>query len=530
MKYFLIYLFPAFLLAQTPTIQWQKIFSRPDNSVSFERLMNIVQTTDGGYIMSGGSSSYIPNTDQDFYIVKTDAQGNLEWQKIIGGNALDYLPYIKQTTDGGYIIGGTSASNISGQKTQNSKGSADYWILKLDALGNIVWQKTIGGSSPDVLASIEQTTDGGYILGGESESNISGDKTEHRIGYIENVYQGYSDYWVVKINSIGDIEWQNTIGGDNGDFGGNTIQTQDGGYIVTGTSYSAISGDKSENNMGSRDYWVVKLDSTGVIEWENTIGGDDKDECYAVIESADGGYVIGGRSWSSISGDKTEALSNPNFSGWVLKLNGQGNIVWQNTIGGDVAETLASISQTIDGGYILALYSNSGVFGDKTEISRGATDYWIVKIDANGTVLWDKTIGGSANDVLTDVIQTSDGGYMLAGLSQSPISGDKTSISSERSDFWIVKLSPENLTTKNFTTTNVQVYPNPTTKMVSINFPQQYKKLAVTVVTVLGQMVQEQKFTNMSKMNLDINGAKGIYFVNVVNENNEKLVFKVIKE
>ena len=530
-KYLLLCLFSFFMQGQITTIQWQKIYNRPDNYLAEDILSNILQTTDGGYIMSGHSNSSNTTAATDFFIIKTDALGNVQWQKIIGGDELDYFPTIKQTTDGGFIVGGSSLSNISGQKTDNSKGSVDYWVLKLDSLGNIMWQKTIGGGSPDYLETVEQTIDGGYILGGYSESNIGGDKTEHRIGYEPNVYSGYADYWVVKINSIGDIQWQNTIGGNNAEFGGYTTQTLDGGYIVSGTSYSWASGNKTEENMGQNDIWIVKLSNTGVIEWENTLGGNNQDRCnHEVIKCSDGGYIVGGSTNSLLSGDVTEAPTNTNYSGWVFKLNAQGNILWQNRIGSNISETLDTMSQTTDGGYILGLSSVSNIFGDKSEVCRGMRDYWLVKINANGTVLWDKTIGGSDKDTFSSLIQTSDGGYMAAGHSQSPISGEKTSDSYEARDYWLVKLSQENLLASSFTVFNAQLYPNPTKNTFTINFSQSYENLAISIVTTLGQIVQEKTFSNSSEINLEINGSAGLYFVNVVNESGEKVFFKVVKE
>ena len=150
----------------------------------------------------------------------------IEWQNTIGGNYTDQLYSIQQTTDGGYILGGWSESYISGDKTENSFGGSDYWVVKLDSIGNIQWQNTIGGNSGDGLYSVQQTTDGGYILGGVSTSNISGDKTENS--------QGYIDYWVVKLDASGNIQWQNTIGGNSDDYLTSIQQTTDGGYILGG--------------------------------------------------------------------------------------------------------------------------------------------------------------------------------------------------------------------------------------------------------------------------------------------------------
>src|SRR6185436_15876568 len=173
----------------------------------------------------------------------------IEWQNTIGGSASDQLSSIKKTFDGGYISGGVSGSSVSGDKTENCLGAIDFWVVKVNAVGNIQWQNTIGGSSFDILSSLDQTADGGYILGGSSQSNISGDKTE---------------------DGIGNIQWQNTIGGSFSDNLLSIQQTFDGGYILGGYSSSNISGDKTENSVGAfgaYDYWIVKIDSNGIVQW-----------------------------------------------------------------------------------------------------------------------------------------------------------------------------------------------------------------------------------------------------------------------
>ena len=322
-----------------------------------------------------------------FLLNTTNAQiPTIEWQNTIGGDQDDLLHSVKQTSDGGYILGGHSKSGISGDKTEDVIGmfDFDYWVVKLDGLGNIVWQNTIGGNSVDELYSVQQTSDGGYILGGLSYSDLSGDKTES--------YLGVSDYWVVKLDGLGNIVWQNTIGGNQNDELHSVQQTSDGGYILGGFSDSGISGDKTEARMGPvgfQNYWVVKLDGSGTIVWQNTIGGNHHDRLYSVQQTSDGGYILGGSSCSDISGDKTE---NDMHEGdyWVVKLDGSGNVVWENTIGGWAGawfgDELYSVQQTSDGGYILGGYSYSDLSGDKTEANLGENDYWVVKLTPDPSI------------------------------------------------------------------------------------------------------------------------------------------------
>ena len=267
-------------------------------------------------------------------------------------------------------------------------------MVKLDASGNIQWQNTIGGYENDNLYSLQQTTDGGYILGGRSMSNATGDKTENS--------QGLDDYWVVKIDATGNIQWQNTIGGNSWDELESIEQTSDGGYILGGSSDSDNSGDKTENSQGDFDYWVVKLDATGNLQWQNTIGGDNWDKLKSIQQTTDGSYIFGGYSSSNISGDKTEN-SQGNYDYWVINIDSIGNILWQNTIGGLYAEALSSIKQTIDGGYIIGGQSVSPISGDKTEDSQGNNDYWVIKLTDKYNLIDGKMYADVNNNTIQDV-------------------------------------------------------------------------------------------------------------------------------
>jgi len=435
MRKLIILLLICTTTAHAQEIEWQNTIG--GSGVEF--LNYTQQTSDGGYILGGRSNSGVSGDktepskgDYDYWVVKLDATGNIQWQNTIGGDDADWLQSVQQTTDNGYILGGWSKSNISADKTENSQGASDFWVVKLDSIGNIQWQNTIGGDSTDNLYSLQQTTDGGYILGGFSISSISGDKTEYSIGG--------SDYWVVKLDASGNIQWQNTIGGYENDNLYSLQQTTDGGYILGGRSMSNATGDKTENSQGLDDYWVVKIDATGNIQWQNTIGGNSWNELESIEQTSDGGYILGGSSDSDNSGDKTEN-SQGDFDYWVVKLDATGNLQWQNTIGGDNWDKLKSIQQTTDGSYIFGGYSSSNISGDKTENSQGNYDYWVINIDSIGNILWQNTIGGLYAEALSSIKQTIDGGYIIGGQSVSPISGDKTEDSQGNNDYWVIKLT-----------------------------------------------------------------------------------------
>ncbi|MDX1911390.1 MAG: hypothetical protein SFV22_07885, partial [Saprospiraceae bacterium] len=253
-------------------------------------------------------------------------------------------------------------------------GTDDYWVIKLLPDGTIHWQNTIGGNSIDELSSIELTYDNGYILAGTSRSDATGDKTEGLMGAF-----GKSDYWVMRLFNDGTIDWQNTIGGSDNDQARSVVPIVGGGYLVGGSSISNVSGDKTENSLGGDDYWILKLSSTGSILWQNTIGGDNTDKTIYVDETSDGGFVVGGISFSNASGDKTEPRFGNDFDWWIVKINSTGTIGWNNTIGGSEEEDLSAVLWG-NGGFYLAGSSRSNISGDKTENSKGLSDIWVVRL------------------------------------------------------------------------------------------------------------------------------------------------------
>jgi hypothetical protein len=426
-------------LTCVPVKQWDARFGAD----KLDRLYTLQQTTDGGYIL-GGSSESGKNDDKsqhsrgdwDFWVVKVDTNGIKQWDKSFGGTGDDELFAIQQTTDGGYILGGSSTSGNDGDKTDSSRGDADYWVVKVNAKGAKQWDKTFGGNNFDALHSLQQTSDGGYILGGLSYSGISGDKT--------GAIRGDADYWIVKVDANGNKTWDKTLGGNSFEYFSALQQTLDGGYILGGYSYSGISGDKSGANRGGMlsgdDYWIVKVDANGNKIWDKTFGGTSNDELHSLQQTAEGGYILGGSSESNISGDKTEA-NRGEADYWIVKVGAAGVRQWDKTFGGMDFDRLASLQQTADKGYILGGSSESDVSGDKTQPSQGWEDYWVVKVDASGNKTWDERFGGNDFDFLYALQQTTDGGYILGGYSGSNISGDVSQPSRGSDDYWIVKLN-----------------------------------------------------------------------------------------
>ncbi len=402
------------------------------------------QTKDHGYIVGGYSISKVNgdktqptfNSSYDYWIVKTDSLGIKQWDKDFGGSARDELDAMKQTADGGYILGGSSLSDVSGNKTQPRWGDYDFWIVKVDSSGSIQWDKDFGGDMQDAFYSIQQTKDKGYILGGHSLSGISGDKTEPS--------RGGRDYWILKTDSLGNKQWDKRFGGSSNDELHSVLQTVDGGYILAGNSVSGISGDKTQASWGGTDYWVVKIDSVGNKQWDKRYGGDDEDLCWSIALTNDGEYILGGNSHSGISGDKTMPTHGGSYDYWIIKIDSLGTMQWDRDFWGTSNEDeFGNISQTIDGGYLFCGTSYSPISGDKTESNLAAEQSWIVKTDSNGYMDWDKTLLNGYNETCY-ALQNNEGCYVFANYNNGGIAGDKSHPCLGSTDYWIIKFCDGN--------------------------------------------------------------------------------------
>jgi thioredoxin-related protein/Tol biopolymer transport system component len=317
----------------------------------------------------------------------------LTWDRTYGGSGDDVAFSLIQTIDGGYAVaGGTSSQGA---------GGADFWVIKLDEQGNEIWDRTYGGSGDDVAFSLIQTTDGGYAVAGLIQSKGTSGR----------------DFWVIKLDEQGNQIWDRTYGGGSGDdFEPKPIpliQTIDGGYAVAGQTESKGASD--------HDFWVIKLDEEGNIVWDRTYGGSGNDVAFSLIQTTDGSYAVAGYTTSKGAG-KEDA--------WVIKLDEQGNQIWDRTYGGSDADWASSLIQTTDGGYAVAAVA-------VLTYSKGAgnLDFWVIKLDEQGNKVWDKTYGGNSDDVVFSLIQTTDGGYAIAGGISSKGAGG--------ADAWVIKLDEQ---------------------------------------------------------------------------------------
>lgn len=329
----------------------------------------VQQTSDGGFILAGYTQSW-GNGGYDGWVVKLDSSGNQVWSRTFGGTQSDYLMSIQQTSDDGYIVAGWEKSW--------GNGNADAWVIKLDSNGTKVWSNTFGGASGDYFYAVRQTGDGGYIAAGIEQS----------WGY------GYTDGWVVKLDSNGTKSWSRIFGGSMGDQLLSLRLTADGGYVAAGRVGSW--------GNGGYDGWVLKLDSTGSKTWSSTFGGTEWDELDSVQQTADGGFIVAGKELSWGQGD---------YDGWVMKLDSTGTKTWSSTYGGTQYDWLESVQQTADGGFIVA--------GRESSWGMGGFDGWLLKLGSGGSTTWSRVFGGTAEDRLQSVQQTTDEGYIVAGAQES---------------------------------------------------------------------------------------------------------------
>lgn len=492
----------------------------------------------------------------------------VEWKKCYGGIGNELPNSILQTTDGGYIVAGESGSGDGDVIGVHSFNVADFWVVKLSATGVIQWQKCYGGSGSDIAYSIQQTTDGGYIVAGSTTSS-DGDVT----GFIPDPFNPlWPDYWVVKISSTGVLQWQKTLGAVNPslDIAKSIIQTNDGGFILCG-QFGAYSGnfangsivklsatgsiewnaygDSYDNSIiqttdggyltigGLYSYRFQKTDSTGMVQWTKFYGGTGFNIGQSIVQTPDGGYIAVGTT-NTNDGDVTGNHGSTDV--WIVKVDSQGNLEWQKCYGGTGGEAGYSIKPTADGSYIIAAETGSSD-GDVTNVNPillSSGNFWMFKINSIGTLVWQKTMGGNNGDVAASMQQTADGGYIVAGkvLSNSINNGDLTGAgyhvntsnpNGSGYDIFVVKFAPDALDTSAFENESISLYPNPINSILNLNLVNNETIDKVTITNILGKAVLEQS-QNTTQINLE-DLASGLYIVQVFSTKN-KYIKMVIKQ
>jgi uncharacterized delta-60 repeat protein len=456
----------SLLFGQAPDTAWTLTFGGTSNDQGFSG----IQTSDGGYLVGGWSQSFGAG-GQDIYLIKLDSLGGTQWTKTIGGGYNDLVRSIQELSGGGYIMVGRTSSFGS--------GNWDVYLLRLNANGDTVWTRTYGGSSDDRGNCVQVTSDGGFIIAGETRSYGAGE----------------NDAYLIKTNSSGSIDWQYTFGGSDNDRAFSVVQTSDGGYILTGHTESS--------GAGYYDVFTVKTDSLGISQWEKTCGGIGNDRGYGVLETS-GGYIIAGFTTSFGAGQSDV---------YLIKTYANGDTNWTNTFGGLDWDRGYSLIELPNGEFVIAGFTHS--------IGAGDGDIYLLKSSPTGSLVWSEAWGGVNNEEANSVILTSDGGYLITGFTASFGAGGE--------DVYILKTNPDQSFVNEDTPIKESQYsvscsPNPAGKRVFINYAlSNSEDVEIHIFNLLGQNVKTItcKRTNKGKYSLEWNTKnqageyvpKGLYFV-----------------
>jgi hypothetical protein len=403
------------MMAATACAQPGTLWTQTFGGSYWDEGYSVQQTDDGGYIVVGFTSDAGGWTD--VYLIKTDVAGNEQWSETFGGSDYDYGYSVQQTDDGGYIVAGYTWSF--------GVAVNDVYLIKTDASGVEEWSQTFGGSGFDEGYSVQQTSDNGYIIVGYTWSGA-----------------GLNDVYLIKTDASGVEEWSHTFGGSSNDYGYSVQQTSDGGYIIVGFTMSYGSGPEA--------VYLIKTDASGNQQWSQTFGGSSSDRGYSVQQNDLGGYIVAGYTWSFGAGDDDV---------YLISTDASGNQQWSQTFGGVWCDYGRSVQQTDDGGYIVA--------GTTESFGAGNDDTYLIKTDASGNQQWSHTFGGSSNDFGYSVQQTGDGGYIVAGYTESYGVGG--------SDVWLIRIAsevgvkPQN-PEQTFKFQLSSAYPNPFNPCTSIRF------------------------------------------------------------
>lgn len=374
----------------------------------------IVATQDGGYAVLGytqsadGDVTLKTNTSFDYWFLKFDANNVLQWQKTYGGTGNDRGVDVVQTTDGGYAILGSSDST-DGDVT-GVAGADDFWLLRLDANGAILWEDTYGFSGADLATAMVQATDGGFLVTGVLD--VSASQGQGNSAKSVTAKHAGGSYWAVKLDARGQQEWSRFYGGSFTDTPTDVIQTSDNGYIIVGASDSTDV--DITNNKGAYDFWILRIDENGTILWQRSFGGSQIDEAWHITDTPDGNYLIVGDTRST---DNDVQKNNGAADVFLIKITPNGDLLWQRNYGGTSFDAARSISNTEDGGFLIAGHSRSAN-GDLTT-NNGQNDAWLLKTDADGTPEWQRSIGGSAVDIVYAATLLNDNRIIAVGETNS---------------------------------------------------------------------------------------------------------------
>jgi Secretion system C-terminal sorting domain len=496
------------LMAQAPKIpqlMWEKTIGGP--SLDFGIAMQ--KTPDNGYLLmgtNGQNGGHVSGNKgkNDAWMVKANPSGQVIWQKSLGGTADDWGNTIDNTADGGYLVGCDSSSNNGDFNT--NQGFADAWVLKLNAMGDVLWKTNLGASREDHISWLQKTPDGGCIAVGYSNS-INGPMTGNH---------GGQDAWICKLDASGQINWFKVLGEDGEDGFEAVVNTKDGGYVACGYLGTQDNADEA---------WVMKFDASGNTVWDKRMGGTGYDYALSIAQLPDETYIVSG---SSDSNDGDISGNHGDTDAMVFQLNPSGDMLWQKSYGGSMVDNAYSIQPTMDGGYIIAgtTESNNG----QVTNYKGNGDVWIIKTDASGNLTWEKTFGGTAEDMGYYVIQNPDASYSVSGYTTS--ANTDVSFNNGLGDLWIFQLREVNESLGlNGVNENqkTSIYPNPAKNEIQVNGSiSEDQAFKYQIRNAAGQLLREaQQQAGQAIAIADL--PSGYYFINIENAKGKIQVYTFIK-
>ena len=514
--------FVCALSMHSQNIVWEQTFGGSDNDDGY----GVDATSDGGVILIGTTKSIDGDVtgnhgSDDIWVAKLSAAGELEWQKCFGGEYSDTGSSIIETNDGGYIFCGITFSENTGDISGYHAGG-DVWVVKISSEGTLVWQKCLGGSSSDFGLEVSENSEGSYFVAGVTLSN-DGDVTG---------YEGINgDGWVVKLSTTGEIIWEKTLGGTDDDYMNCVQATSDGGCITAGYSFST-DGDVT-NHIESSDCWVVKLSNSGAIEWQKILGGNMQEEVISLTVTPDGGYVFASFTASTDIVDTPLQGANDFY---ISKLSSTGEIVWQNCLGSTGAEIPKSIRNTSDGALIVSGFRLvTPVDGDVSEEIGGYADIWIIKISANGDLIWERTYGGTGNAYESaESITVVPGGYVFVGRTNSN-DVDIQSGNNGMQDLWAVKIDDLTIDVfdEAFEATPIKTFPVPAENQVTLSLSlSEPAIITYSICDLRSQTLITSKSINSNSGNLNLSQdisslVSGVYLLKTT-INEKELTSKIL--
>lgn len=406
----------------SPQFEGNLVWSKTFGGTNEDKTTGVVATSDGGFIVVGHSKSSDGDVNKlydsdDIWVTKYDSNGAIVWSKTIGGSEGDFAMNIIKTGDSNYVIAGYSGS--SDHDLPRNIGMHDFFIIKMNENGTIIWSKVYGFGSHDHAHKIIQTRDGGYFIAGFADyAGLDGNPGDNGEGHqmdrnSNSVQHGVGEFFGIKLDAQGEFQWYRYYGGTQNDRVNDIVEANDGGIIMVG--YSESSDFDVEGAKGSYDYWVIKIDQNGHLHWKKNYGGSDIDQAYGIVKTEYNSYLIVGQS-NSVDGDISSPKGNTDL--WVIHINDHGHLIWDKSFGGSQFDTGYAIKKIPNNQFMVVGHSRSS---ENNLENKGQNDVFALTFDIhpNTGVIWQKTLGGSSFDLGYDFAQTLDGSIVIVGDTQS---------------------------------------------------------------------------------------------------------------